>query len=195
MTCPRNPGTQFSLQRAFRFAAGFPGTARPSASFLTFFSGWTIWYEKCAQRFVMTFWETCIYPKRRDRGLRHDFLIGVPRESSLFRRKATDYYCIHCEWNFLVCGSTVAVLDARGIPLTGTESSDRFNTFEEGPCPVLKALASDIPGKTETAAIVSWRNGNERSNLAPRNIRTRPNRPRPLFRVLGRVREDLGRLL
>ena len=85
------------------------------------------------------------------------------------------------------------MLDERGDPLTGTESSERFNTLEEGPCPVLKALASSISNGTETAAIAPRRNGNERSNLAPGNIRLGPVRPRPLFRVFSRLREDLGR--
>jgi hypothetical protein len=89
----------------------------------------------------------------------------------------------------------VAVLDERGNPLTGTESSDRFNTFAEGPCPVLKALALtwDVPSGTETAARAPWRIGNESRNLAPGNIRLGSTRPLPLFRVFSRLREDLRR--
>jgi hypothetical protein len=87
------------------------------------------------------------------------------------------------------------VLDERGDPLTGTESSERFNTLGEGPCPVLKALAEGVPSEAETAAIAPWRNGNERRDLAAGNIRLGPTRPRPLFRVFSRLREDLGREL
>ena len=85
------------------------------------------------------------------------------------------------------------MLDERGDPLTGTESSERFSTLGEGPCPVLEALTSSISNGTGTAAIAPRRNGNERSNLAPGNIRLGPVRPRPLFRVFSRLREDLGR--
>jgi hypothetical protein len=77
--------------------------------------------------------------------------------------------------------------------LTGIESLDRFNTFEEGPCPVLKAFTWDVQNWSETAAIAPWRNGNESRNLAPGNIRLGSTRPRPLFRVFSRLRENLGR--
>ena len=87
------------------------------------------------------------------------------------------------------------MLDERGKPLIGSESSVRFDTFEEGPCPVLKALTSDVPSETDTesAAIAPWRNGYELGNLASSNIRLGSVRPRPLFRVFTRLREDLGR--
>ena len=90
----------------------------------------------------MKLWRKRVYPERCDRSLRHEFVIGPRCDSSLFAEKARVYYCVRCRWNFLVCRSRVAVLDERGNPLTGTESSDRFNTFEEGPCPVLEALTS-----------------------------------------------------
>jgi hypothetical protein len=141
----------------------------------------------------MKLWGNGLHHQRSDRSSRHEFVIGPLRESSLSPRKARLYYCIRCKWNFLVCGSRVAVLDERGNPLTGTESSNRFSTFEEGPCPVLKALTWDIPSGTETAAIASWRNGNESRNLAPSYIRLGSARPRPLFRVFSRLRENLGR--
>jgi hypothetical protein len=135
------------------------------------------------------------YPTHRDRTLRHEFVVGPLCDSSLSQRKVRLYYCIRCKWNFLVCGSKVAVLDERGNPLTGTESSDRFNTFAEGPCPVLKALALtwDVLSETETAARAPRRIGNESRNLAPSNIRLGSTRPRPLFRVFSRLRENLGR--
>ena len=159
--------------------------------------GFPIRIGKCFLPFLMKLWGNGIYhpAKRRDRSLRHEFVVGPLCDSSLSERKARLYYCIRCKWNFLVCGSKVAVLDERGNPLTGTESSDRFNTFAEGPCPVLEALTWDIPNGTETAAIAPWRNGNESRNLAPSNIRLGSTRPRPLFRVFSRVRENLGRPL
>ena len=141
----------------------------------------------------MKLWGNGLHHQRSDRSFRHEFVIGPLRESSLSPRKARLYYCIRCKWNFLVCGSRVAVLDERGNPLTGTESFDRFNTFEEGPCPVLEALTWSVPSGTETAAIPPWRNGNERRNLAPSNLRLGATRPRPLFRVFSRLRENLGR--
>jgi hypothetical protein len=141
----------------------------------------------------MKLWRKRVYPERCDRSLRHEFVIGPRCDSSLFAEKARVYYCIRCRWNFLVCRSRVAVLDERGNPLTGTESSDRFNTFEEGPCPVLKALTSDVPSETGIAAIAPWRNGYELGNLASSNVRLGPTRPRLGLRVFTRLREDLGR--
>ena len=85
------------------------------------------------------------------------------------------------------------MLDERGKPLIGSESSVRFDTFEEGPCPVLKALTSDVPSDTESAALAPWRNGYELSNLASRNVRLGSVQPRPLLRLFTRLREDLGR--
>jgi len=61
----------------------------------------------------MKLWGNGIYhpAKRRDRSLRHEFVVGPLCDSSLSERKARLYYCIRCKWNFLVCGSKVAVLD------------------------------------------------------------------------------------
>src|ERR1700680_123620 len=141
----------------------------------------------------MKLWGNGVDHQRSDRSFRHEFVIGPLRESSLSPRKARLYYCLRCKWNFLVCGSRVAVLDERGNPLTGTESSNRFSTFEEGPCPVLKALTSDVPSETGIAAIAPWRNGYELGNLASSNVRLGPTRPRLGLRVFTRLREDLGR--
>ena len=140
----------------------------------------------------MKFWGNRASARRGDRSLRHEFVIG-PRDSTLFSGKASLYYCIRCEWRFLVCRNRVAVLDERDNALTGTESANRFSTFEEGPCPVLEALTSDIPSGIRTVATATRRNGYEPRNLAPGNIRVGPGRTWPLLRVLNRLREDLGR--
>jgi len=76
--------------------------------------------------------------------MRHEFVIGPLCDSALFERKAKLYYCIQCKWSFLVCESKVEVLDEGGNPLAGDEISGRFGTFEEGPCPVLEALALEF---------------------------------------------------
>jgi hypothetical protein len=149
--------------------------------------------RKMPLAFVMKLWGNRVHPTRCGTSLRHEFVIGPLCDSSLFSKKARLYYCIRCRWNFLVCESRVAVLDEVGNVLIGIESSDRFNTFEEGPCPVLRALTSDVPSETETATIAPWRNGNERRNLASSNVRLGPTRPRLGLRVFTRLREDLGR--
>jgi hypothetical protein len=69
--------------------------------------------------------------------LRHEFAIGPLHQSSIFKRKARLYFCIRCEWRFLVSGSKVAVLDDHDNPMTGAESLRRFNSFAAGPCPAL----------------------------------------------------------
>jgi hypothetical protein len=140
----------------------------------------------------MKLWEMLVHPERHDRNLRHDFVIGPLRYSPLFPEKVRSYYCTRCRWNFLVGRKKVAVLDERGNPLSGFESSRRFNTFEDGPCPVLKALTADVPSETEIVEIAPWRNRSERRNLASGNIRFGPARPRPMLRVLSRLRENLG---
>ena len=83
--------------------------------------------------------------------LRHDFVIGPLSDSPLFKRKARLYCCIRCDWRFLVCGTKVAILDGKGVALTGTQASARFNTFQDGPCPVLAAFASEMAAKAQSA--------------------------------------------
>ena len=83
--------------------------------------------------------------RRHNRTLRHEFVIGPLYDSNLSPGKARLYYCVKCKWSFLVSGSKVAVLGEDGSPLVGEESLRRFNTFEEGPCPVLEASASAAP--------------------------------------------------
>jgi hypothetical protein len=98
---------------------------------------------KIAPDITVKFWESSAPAlKRPSRSLRHEFVIGPLCDSNLSPGKARLYYCIKCKWSFLVCGSEVAVLDEDGSPLIGKESLRRFNTFEEGPCPVLEAFVS-----------------------------------------------------
>jgi hypothetical protein len=124
---------------------------------------------------------------------RHDFVIGPLCNTTLSDRKGRLYYCRLCNWSFLVCGSKVAVLDENGNPLVGVESLDRFRTFEEGPCPVLETFASAALANLDKSRLSLWRKTDERSSMAPRVIPIGPARPRPLFRVYSRLREDLGR--
>src|SRR5271167_4567330 len=124
---------------------------------------------------------------------RHAFVIGPLCDSNLSSRKARLYYCRLCKWTFLVCGSQVAVLDEGGEPLVGAESLSRFSTFEEGPCPSLEAFASAALSDTEKPRLSLRRKYDERSNMAPSHVPTRPDRPQPLLRVLMRMRENLGR--
>jgi hypothetical protein len=77
--------------------------------------------------------------------LRHSFVIGPPGESNLFNRPARLYYCRRCNWRFLVCGNKVIVIDEGGAAVTGAESSNRFDTFQDGPCPALEGLESRKP--------------------------------------------------
>jgi hypothetical protein len=130
-----------------------------------------------------------IAPRSRRHETRHAFVIGPLCDSDLTSRKARLYYCRLCEWRFLVCGDKVAVLDARGEPLTGPESASRFSTFEEGPCPVLETFASAAFAEAPNSAPSLRRKYDEFVNLASSYFRAGPSRARPLLRVLG----NLGR--
>src|SRR5216683_2711579 len=105
--------------------------------------------------------------RRRSANARHEFVIGPLCDTSVTSRKARLYYCRLCEWRFLVCGSKVAVLDEDGNPLIGEESFRRFGTFEEGPCPVLEAFASQALSQGDNFAPLIRRKYDERSSLAP----------------------------
>jgi len=122
---------------------------------------------------------------------RHEFVIGPFCKCAAFQQGARLYYCIRCKWSFFVAGSKVAVLDEDGTALTGEESLRRFKTFENGPCPVLEAFASAAapPASVEPQF---RRKHDESSHLAARHLRSWSGRPRPVLRVLGRLREDLG---
>jgi hypothetical protein len=139
----------------------------------------------------MKLWESHTFrPQRRASNFRHQFVIGPMCDSALFRKKARLYYCIRCNWRFLVSGGTVVVLDEDGHPLDNSDSSDRFATFAEGPCPVLTEIESRYPLE---ANLNFWRNSNERSTMATGNIRVGSAGAWPLFRVFSRLRENLGR--
>jgi hypothetical protein len=142
----------------------------------------------------MKLWETHnSRPQRHAPSIRHEFVIGPLCDSELFPRKARLYYCIRCKWHFLVCEKTVVVLDGYGHPMAGADSSTRFDTFAEGPCPALAELESRYPNEAYIVTFQPGRNSDERSSLATGNIPVGPRRPRPLFRVFSRLRENLGR--
>jgi hypothetical protein len=142
----------------------------------------------------MKLWESpAAALKGRPLSSRHEFVIGPLRESNLFPRKARTYYCRLCKWSFLVCGSRVAVVDGDGWPIVGEESFKQFNTFEAGPCPVLEMFASEVLAAVDNFRLSLRSESNERSNLASGDFPTRPNRTRPLLRVLAGLRENLGR--
>ena len=129
---------------------------------------------------------------RRSTATRHEFVIGPLCKHAVFQEKARLYYCIRCKWSFLVCGSRVAVLDEEGSSLVGKDSLCRFETFEEGPCPVLEAFVS--AGSFDPGPFQAHfrRKCDESSHLAPHYVRSWSGRSRPVLRVLSRVREDLG---
>jgi hypothetical protein len=124
---------------------------------------------------------------------RHVFVIGPLCDTSLSARKARIYYCRLCDWSFLVAGSKVAVLDARGEPVVGAESLRRFSTFAEGPCPALEAFAAAALGEPVQPRLSLRRKFDELGNLASSHFRARSRQPRPLLRLLGGMRENLGR--
>src|SRR5271163_431915 len=124
---------------------------------------------------------------------RHAFVIGPLCDSNLSSRKARLYYCRLCKWTFLVCGSHVAVLDENGEPLVGEESFSRFSTFEEGPCPAFETFASAALADNEKPRLSLRRKYDELRHLAASHFPARPDRSRPLLRVLVGLRENLGR--
>ena len=141
----------------------------------------------------MKLWERHTEAAERPASSRHEFVIGPLRESNLSSQKARIYYCRLCKWSFLVCGSRVAVIDEDGQPLVGRESSTRFSTFEEGPCPVLEAFSSASMADVDKSQPPFRSEYNELSNLASGNFPTRPDRPRPVLRVFTGLRENIGR--
>ena len=131
--------------------------------------------------------------QNRDRTYRHEFVIGPMCDSPLFRRKARRYYCIRCNWQFLVSEKRVVVLGEDGTPLSGIDSAERFDTFEEGPCPALAMLAAHDPIKAYIVNLEPRRKFDERRRLVTSNFPTWTIRPWPLLRVFSRLREGLGR--
>ena len=144
--------------------------------------------------FLMKFWESHdTRPQRRSPSLRHEFVIGPLCDTALFRSKARLYYCIRCRWHFLVSEKKVVVLDDEGHPMAGTDSSARFDTFAEGPCPALVELESRYPINAYLVYLKAERKSDGHSTLAAGNIPVGTGWPGPLFRVFSRLRENLGR--
>jgi hypothetical protein len=132
-------------------------------------------------------------PERRDRTYRHEFVIGPLTDSPLFGRKARRYYCIRCNWQFLVSEKRVVVLGEDGAPLNRIDSVGRFDTFEEGPCPALAELRSRDPIKAYIVNLEPRRKPDERRSVVTSNFHPWTSRPWPLLRVFSRLREGLGR--
>ena len=142
----------------------------------------------------MKLWKSHTFrPERRASSFRHEFVIGPMCDSALFRQKARLYYCVRCNWRFLVCGATVVVLDQDGHPLDNPDSSARFATFAEGPCPMLTEIEARCPLEAPVVNHDFRRNSNERSTMATRNISIGSGWAWPLSRVFSRLRENLGR--
>jgi hypothetical protein len=126
--------------------------------------------------------------------LRHEFAIGPLREHPLFKSKARQYYCIRCEWTYLVSGATVVVLDGNGSPLAGDEGTKRFNTFALGPCPVLEALTSEAYDDTTKSLVNEIDDSKESGYWGRVHVSGRNFGVGPLRRILSRLRGDLRRL-
>ena len=142
----------------------------------------------------MKLWEShFLRPQRHAPSVRHEFVIGPFCDSALFRRKARLYYCIRCRWQFLVSEKKVVVLDNDGHPMAGADSSARFNTFAEGPCPALVELETRYPIKAYIVNLEPRRKSDEPRTVATRNIPVGTGWPWTLFRVFSRLRENLGR--
>ena len=144
--------------------------------------------------FLMKLWGNNFFRSEQHvRKLRHDFAIGPLTVSTLFRGKARLYYCIRCNWHFLVGEKKVVVLDDDGHPMGGPDSSTRFATFAEGPCPALAAFEARYPIKGYIVNLEPRRTSDERRTLATGNIPFGSIWPWPVFRVFSRLREGLGR--
>jgi hypothetical protein len=141
----------------------------------------------------MKLWESqATAAQRRPVSSRHEFVIGL-RDSNLFSGKERLYYYKLCKWSFLVCGTSVAVVDEDGQPLVGDESFNRFNAFGDGPCPVLETFASEVLADVDKSRLSLRSKYDELSNLASGHFPTRPHRTRPVLRVFAGLRENLGR--
>jgi len=143
----------------------------------------------------MKLWGSQLFRPQRQAttSLRHEFVIGPLCDSALFGRKARLYYCMRCNWRFMVCEKSVVVLDEGDHPIAGADSSTRFATFAEGPCPALTAPASREPIKAYIVNLKPRRESDERRSLVAGNVSVGADRPRPMFRVFSRLRENLGR--
>jgi hypothetical protein len=156
----------------------------------------TVWNLRLG--YLMNIWRklTSLQDRFTTTRLRHDFVIGPQRNSDLFGRAARLYHCVRCKSSFLVCGSKIAVLDEDQVPITGEESLRRFNTFGEGPCPVLEAFVSAAVARTEALRPPSHSKRDQPGSVAPVapiQIPAWVGRPRPSLRLLTRMPENFGR--
>ncbi|HTT74660.1 MAG TPA: hypothetical protein VMF50_01610 [Candidatus Binataceae bacterium] len=103
--------------------------------------------------------------------LRHSFAIGPLGDSYLFNGRARLYYCTRCRWNFLVSGSRVAVIDDDGRPISGEVANVKFQSFEDGPCPVLQGLIAEFTALQAAVLPVNGNNsGTNHADGTPRPI-------------------------
>jgi len=142
----------------------------------------------------MKFWGIHLAsPAPRSTSSRHEFVIGPLHDNPFFGKKARLYYCMRCTWRFLVSGSEVVVLDGEGHPTKGADSSSRFATFAEGPCPALAGLKAERPIKAYIVHLNSARKNDESRTVVASNLPAWSSGSRPLFRIFDRVRENLRR--
>lgn len=111
--------------------------------------------------------------------LKHEFVIGQLRTSGN-SSPGRYYYCRRCNWSFLVCGSRIAALDGDGNPIPQPACCERFQTFENGPCPGLTKLISEPATYTITAPGFSRRKLYQAGVLPPTDHR---GQVIPLLRV------------
>jgi hypothetical protein len=72
------------------------------------------------------------------------------------------------------------------------EGLKRFNTFAEGPCPVLEAFVSAALADAESLGVPSRSRRDAPGRVVPK-MPVWSGRPRPALRVLTRMRESFGR--
>src|SRR5579872_933609 len=133
--------------------------------------------------------------------LGHNFVVGPQCHSDLFGRAARLYHCVRCKWSFMACGRKVVVLSDDGSPIVGEESLRRFNTFAQGPCPVLEALVSAPLTGPESLRVRSRIGQGDPCKTASPSLPASiwsgwsgwSGRPRPLLRLLTRPRETSAR--
>ena len=131
-------------------------------------------------------------PVRDTTSLKHDFVIGPQRYSELFGRPARLYHCVRCKWSFLVGGSKVVVLDEHQKPIVGEESLKRFDSLGQGPCPVLEAIMSAALATGQASRVEPQNEPEKSARIAPVRILASTARPRPVLRLLGRMRANLS---
>ena len=117
--------------------------------------------------------------------MRHDFVIGPLCDHELFTGKARLYYCIRCNWRFLVRDRRVLVLDEAGRVLPqGALAS--FEAYEQGACPARKNAATEAVNGY-VIHMKPQRKNCEFRNLDSRHRSVGVTSPRPLQRVFDRV--------